>query len=67
MVAEQKSLEILELRGDFIRRHIGSNAEQIQEICEFMEKIESHEKRWKFMKKDGKHQISRVASTGTSK
>ncbi|MGY8813330.1 MAG: aminomethyl-transferring glycine dehydrogenase [Gammaproteobacteria bacterium] len=37
MVVEKKSLDMLEMRGDFIRRHIGSNALQIQEICDFLE------------------------------
>ena len=36
MEAEHNSLNTLEMRGDFIRRHIGLNELQIKEICEFL-------------------------------
>ncbi len=36
MPDKQLSLELLEMRGDFIRRHIGSNARQIKEILHFL-------------------------------
>ena len=37
MAATEDSLEVLEMHGDFIRRHIGSDIEQIREICEYLE------------------------------
>ena len=37
MAADDVSLEQLELKGDFIRRHIGSNEEQISEICKYLD------------------------------
>jgi glycine dehydrogenase len=37
MAADDVSLEQLELKGDFIRRHIGSNEEQISEICNYLD------------------------------
>ncbi len=36
MTNNQQSLEKLEMRGDFIRRHIGSTHEQIGEILEYL-------------------------------
>ena len=36
MAADQHPLEVLEMRGDFIRRHIGSTTKQISEICDFL-------------------------------
>lgn len=37
MVKKQRSLEQLEMRGDFIRRHIGCTHEQIGEILEYLD------------------------------
>jgi len=36
MPGQQQPLEELEMRGDFIRRHIGSSAEQIQDILSYL-------------------------------
>ncbi|NNE37767.1 MAG: glycine dehydrogenase (aminomethyl-transferring), partial [Gammaproteobacteria bacterium] len=36
MAADNVSLEQFELKGDFIRRHIGSNEIQLDEICELL-------------------------------
>ena len=36
MAVKDQTLETLEMRGDFIRRHIGSDADQISEICRYL-------------------------------
>lgn len=36
MSADNSTLDSLEMRGDFIRRHIGSDSNQIKEICEHL-------------------------------
>lgn len=37
MTEAKKTLEQLEMRGDFIRRHIGATGEQITEILDYLE------------------------------
>jgi glycine dehydrogenase len=43
MAAKQSSLDQLEMRGDFIRRHIGSNTDQIREICEYLGLVDAED------------------------